>query len=180
MTSQAECAYKCYYGNSCLSFFYTADNRCFLLDEIMELEDSRLTELPNTRYFKANIVNCPGDADYKYIPSIPLCYKLSTQKLSWSGAKARCESDGGRLFQADTSHKLAWTYHNNKVIGGVWLGASDTAREGQFMWTDDTEVVDPMWRDGEPSNSLGMQDCVLIGDDRLLLNLLFETPESSI
>ncbi|XP_067660175.1 perlucin-like protein [Haliotis asinina] len=111
-------------------------------------------------------VNCPGDAGYKYIPSIPLCYKLYNEGLSWSSAKSRCESDGGRLFQGDTPHKITWAFHNIKVTGGVWIGGDDKDVEGEWKWEDDTPVVDPLWRDGEPSNTFN-QDCLLIGDDRL-------------
>ncbi|XP_046558550.1 perlucin-like protein [Haliotis rubra] len=166
MTSQTECAYKCYYGNSCLSFFHTPDGRCYLLDKILESTEPGLTQSPSTQYFKANIVNCSGDAGYKYVPSIPLCYKLSTESLSWSSAKSRCESDGGRLFQIDTAHKITWAFHNIKVTGGVWIGGEDTDVEGEWKWADDTPVVDPLWRDGEPSNTFN-QDCLLIGNDGL-------------
>ena len=43
-----------------------------------------------------------------------------------------------------------------------WIGATDVAEEGNFIWTSDNSTVGFVnWYPGEPSNSNG-EDCVAI------------------
>ncbi|KAK8752498.1 hypothetical protein OTU49_005877 [Cherax quadricarinatus] len=71
--------------------------------------------------------------------------------LSWQDARAFCqdsESDLAKVVDGDT-HRGVYVYiHTYGLSGSFWLGASDTASEGDWVWvTDDTRVEKgtPYW-----------------------------------
>ena len=73
-------------------------------------------------------------------------YKVVTKGASWSEANSVCSP--GHLAIADTTKSLA-------VIGDMlgsgygWIGASDMAVEGTFVWVDDRSVVGDHWMPDE-------------------------------
>ena len=54
----------------------------------------------------------------------------------------------------------------------LWLGGSDLANEGDFVWSDGTHLAsnDPVWRVGEPNNWGGVEHCVTLNINDYLLN----------
>ncbi len=50
----------------------------------------------------------------------------------------------------------------------TWIGANDQANEGTFVWADGPEAgqnvsgIYTNWAAGEPNNSGGVEDCVVI------------------
>lgn len=48
---------------------------------------------------------------------------------------------------------------------GLWVGLNDIDKEGIYIWSDDQQVYDMSWKDimfkeGEPNDYLGGEDCV--------------------
>ena len=44
-----------------------------------------------------------------------------------------------------------------------WIGATDVAEEGNFIWTSDNSTVSFVnWYPGEPNNDFNNEDCVTI------------------
>ena len=96
-------------------------------------------------------------------------YYFCATELAWDAAGAACKTLLADLVVVD--HKL-----ENQSLGDIiqqigshwWIGLSDLALEGQFVWVDG-QPLDPdinLWTDGEPNNQsnieLGDANCVAI------------------
>lgn len=108
-------------------------------------------------------------------------YQLVTNSLSWADAKSAAETAGGHLAtissEAENSAISSFllstglTYPTASDGGGaayVWLGASDSAVEGNWQWVDDTDIASySNWGSGafgsEPDNFNGSQDAMAMG-----------------
>ena len=42
----------------------------------------------------------------------------------------------------------------------VWIGLDDIVTEGDYMWTDGSPLAYTNWRNNEPNNFGGNEDCV--------------------
>ena len=53
-------------------------------------------------------------------------------------------------------------------MADVWLGATDQVTEDVWLWVTGASI-DPYvnWRSGEPSNSGGIEHCMVLEDDTL-------------
>ena len=84
-----------------------------------------------------------------------------TQKLSAPDAEASCVSQGGHLVSIhdqDTQDAVfngAWALSNERW----WLGLTDRAVEGEFLWSDASPVDYTSWAWDEPNDSGGKEDC---------------------
>ena len=90
------------------------------------------------------------------------CAALNAQTFSvvegsftWQEAKADAEARGGRLAVLSTQSKLdAAESAINSFEGGLWIGLTDEASEGQWLWINGVELTFSNWAPGQPSNSL--------------------------
>lgn len=108
-------------------------------------------------------------------------YQLVTNALSWADARSAAETAGGHLVTigseaentAVSSFLLSTglNYPTASDGGGaayVWLGASDSAVEGEWKWIDSTDLASyNNWGSGafgsEPDNFNGSQDAMAMG-----------------
>ncbi|MCE9606095.1 MAG: protein kinase [Planctomycetia bacterium] len=83
-------------------------------------------------------------------------YKMfKDEKISWIEAKARCEALGGHLVHVETSQENDFikslifkeTEGQNDVF--VWIGATDQAANGKYVWTDGSPVTFFDWSQAE-------------------------------
>jgi len=90
------------------------------------------------------------------------CYKVDTTSRTWTAAEAAAQS-------LDPSFHLV-SFHSSAeeafVLGLVtpgewWIGLSDSASEGAFVWSDGSTLDFSNWSPGEPNNS-GDEDYVVI------------------
>ncbi|MCB9568044.1 MAG: hypothetical protein H6710_12685 [Myxococcales bacterium] len=88
-------------------------------------------------------------------------YHLCPAPLPWENARALCQGRGGDLVILADPGEDALV---GELIAGTttnwWLGLSDLALEGSFVWVDDAPL-DPKiaaWQVGEPNN-LNEEDC---------------------
>ena len=67
-------------------------------------------------------------------------YVLCREMRSWADARAGCTAIGMRLVRIDDAAENQWLFANANVEQGrssqVWIGASDSAVEGEWRWTD--------------------------------------------
>ncbi len=86
-------------------------------------------------------------------------YKLfdDVEDLSWNRGKAHCAEMGGHLAVVTSSEEAAFVA---TLCDGAYafLGASDDAEEGTWVWVDGTPWEFTWWMDGQPNNYGGVED----------------------
>ncbi|KAK4327334.1 hypothetical protein Pmani_002166 [Petrolisthes manimaculis] len=96
-------------------------------------------------------------------------YMNRNEKLSWTASRRWCQVRGGDLAQPTGDltaflqqvHQLFLPYVGSAAHEGVWLGASDIASEGHFLWVSGTQLPNNFpWRGGQPDNAGGHEDCL--------------------
>jgi len=121
----------------------------FLLISAIFIHLSQAFECPSTN---------PG-----WMHSGDYCYLISPTRLSWYEAQEYCWSYGGFLAEIKSAEEQQ---HIDAILHKdifYWIGASDLATEGSFVWAESHEAVDyANWRPGEPNND-DNEDCVEIG-----------------
>jgi hypothetical protein len=94
--------------------------------------------------------------------TLALCFAART----WNEAEADCVAQGGHL--ASVHDQVEQDYIAQAafaVLGGDWwLGLSDQAQEGQYVWTDGTSTNYTNWMEGEPNNWEGSENCIHLVD----------------
>ena len=77
---------------------------------------------------------------------------------SWRDAQSFAESYGGRLAVIDNQEKQDLIYSRVRSVGDVWIGLTDAAEEGVWLYTDGRPAtIYSNWNGGEPNN-LGDED----------------------
>ncbi len=91
-----------------------------------------------------------------------LYYLLSEN--TWTAAEAEAVSLGGHLAAINGAGEQTWVYDTFSSLGGtnryLWIGLTDEAVEGTFVWTTGEPVNYLNWASGEPNN--GSSDYVYI------------------
>ncbi|XP_071477879.1 lactose-binding lectin l-2-like [Diadema antillarum] len=111
-------------------------------------------------------------------PTDESCYLYRTDSLSWTAARDSCVQLGGHLAAIQTPEEMTrvWGYLTSMYGTGAarnfWTGLNDRSEEGVFTWTRVGGILprsSSMWRDGEPNNSKGDEDCIgTFGDGQSL------------
>lgn len=85
------------------------------------------------------------------------CYRPSRVALSWDDARDDCLAGGGHLVTIDSSEEDDFVA---ALIGvSVWIGASDRALEGTFVWTDGSALTFDNWGVNQP-DAFPAQNCI--------------------
>ena len=88
------------------------------------------------------------------------CYRMTTSNGTWTGAQANATTLGGYLaaISSAAENTAIRTFANSQgFTGSVWIGFTDQAVEGTFVWVNGEPVVYTNWGGGEPNN-LGNED----------------------
>ncbi len=82
-------------------------------------------------------------------------YYLTTP-TTWTNAEAFARTMGGHLATIRNSREDSWVYstfiHNPAVTDTLWVGISDAAQEGNFVWASGETSGYWNWAPGEPNN----------------------------
>ncbi len=78
-------------------------------------------------------------------------YRLYGTKLYWPDAKIDCESKGGHLITITSAEEatFAWQLVSNQ---NTWIGCSDDAKEGTFVWVNGEPFEYSNWESKQPDN----------------------------
>lgn len=84
-------------------------------------------------------------------------YYLLTSN-TWAGSEAEAVSLGGHLATINSAEENQWVFTNFTALAGTpkpsfWIGLTDEAVEGQFVWVSGQPVTYTFWYPGEPSNT---------------------------
>lgn len=85
------------------------------------------------------------------------CYLVATVRATWQVARADCTTWGGSLVKVETPAEDQLMAQ--LVTEDMWLGASDTAAENVFVWTDGSPILYGNWGPSQPDRFPG-PDCV--------------------
>jgi hypothetical protein len=80
---------------------------------------------------------------------------------NWNEAQASCEAMGAELVSIHSEADNAQLVDLG-TIQHVWIGYTDIAAEGTWVWTDGSEPAFENWLEGEPSNDGTGEHCALI------------------
>ncbi|CAH1276936.1 LPA, partial [Branchiostoma lanceolatum] len=96
------------------------------------------------------------------------CYKLSTDKMTFSAAKDVCQRDGGILAIINAQDTSDPVVKKIRADGGpYWIGLTDVRKEGTFVRSDEAEspAAYTNWYPHQPDNG-GGEDCVAMSRDQ--------------
>lgn len=89
------------------------------------------------------------------------CFQLGDAQ-TWPNAKIACDLAGGTLAVLPTEEEgrlLHVAIGPRLALRSVWVGFTDTAREGRFRWVSGEATLFLDWKDGEPNDDGGNEDC---------------------
>ena len=92
-------------------------------------------------------------------------YQLSTS-ATLAGARSQAAAVGGHLVTFEDAAEQSFVYANfsaQAFTTGFWIGLSDEAVEGTFVWDDGTPLSFTSWAPGEPNNQNNEDGVLLFG-----------------
>lgn len=81
---------------------------------------------------------------------------LISAPQTWAAAEAQAVSMGGHLATIRSAAENQWLLSfllTNSTAQRTWIGFTDAASEGSFVWTGGSSVVYTNWYSGEPNNN---------------------------
>ena len=88
--------------------------------------------------------------------------------MSWLDAQKTCLQQWRVLLEPRSQQKFDDAFaFKDLVATEIWLGASDLAEEGKFVWASDCEEVgddNPFWLAGEPNDAGNREDCLALAN----------------
>jgi hypothetical protein len=93
------------------------------------------------------------------------CLKIVTTTSAWATAETACGADGGTLATITSSAQNAAVIGAYSANVPFWIGFTDSATEGTFLWVDGTPTSYTNWYSTEPDNtgpSGSPANCVIV------------------
>uniref|UniRef100_A0A3B4UN77 C-type lectin domain-containing protein n=1 Tax=Seriola dumerili TaxID=41447 RepID=A0A3B4UN77_SERDU len=102
------------------------------------------------------------------------CYFLSCNTGSWEKGREDCRAKEADLVIIDSLEEQTFLSNLVKEETLAWIGLTDEAMEGTWIWIDGTPLSLQYWRNTQPDNgggdqSLGEEDCgqIILGTNDL-------------
>ncbi|XP_003224877.1 collectin-10 [Anolis carolinensis] len=118
--------------------------------------DINVARLKSSIKFVKNVLAGIRETDEKY-------YYIVQEEKNYREALTHCRIRDGILAMPkdEASNAVIADYISKSGLFRVFIGLSDTEREGQFIYADHTPLQDySNWKEGEPQNVTGEEDCV--------------------
>ena len=81
-------------------------------------------------------------------------YVITDSSQTWANAETYAQSLGGHLVTVNDAAEQDWLYATFGRFGDVWIGLTDQAVEGTWVWSSGQAVTYTNWASGQPySNS---------------------------
>lgn len=86
-------------------------------------------------------------------------YLVAMKPTSWKEARKLAEALGGHLatISDENENTFVGKLARKNGAGNVWIGLSDEANEGSFIWVTGEPLAFTKWRSGEPNNNSAEQ-----------------------
>jgi hypothetical protein len=85
-------------------------------------------------------------------------YYLSNASDSWTNAKNAAIALGGHLVSVNNAAENTFVQTATVIASNIWLGGTDIATEGTFVWNNGDAFTYTNWDPGEPNSAGGNQD----------------------
>uniref|UniRef100_A0A670KCX2 C-type lectin domain-containing protein n=1 Tax=Podarcis muralis TaxID=64176 RepID=A0A670KCX2_PODMU len=89
------------------------------------------------------------------------CYYYSEDEKQWEDARKFCITISSHLVIINSKHEQNFVITKIKLTS-VWIGISDAVNEGVWQWVDGTAPTERFWRQGEPNNNDGVENCAVL------------------
>ncbi|XP_064817442.1 C-type lectin domain family 4 member F-like isoform X2 [Oncorhynchus masou masou] len=91
-------------------------------------------------------------------------YFLSTESKTWKESRQDCLKRGADLVMINSDKEQTFLFNLKKR---VWIGLTDSVKEGTWKWVDGNPLTTRYWNDNQPDSKdpTGEEDCVEIHTD---------------
>ncbi|XP_064782802.1 CD209 antigen-like protein E [Oncorhynchus masou masou] len=91
-------------------------------------------------------------------------YFLSTETKTWKESRKDCLKRGADLVMINSDKEQTFLFNLKKR---VWIGLTDSVKEGTWKWVDGNPLTTRYWNDNQPDSKdpTGEEDCVEIHTD---------------
>lgn len=111
-------------------------------------------------------------SDGVFVAEQGACYLVALEPATWQAARLACIDWDGELVKVESLEEDALL--GSMTEESIWLGASDTAVDNVYVWTDGSPIDFGNWAPGQPDAFAGSIDCV---EKRVeAANLWFDQP----
>ncbi|XP_030019105.1 asialoglycoprotein receptor 1-like [Sphaeramia orbicularis] len=73
------------------------------------------------------------------------CYYFSSRMLTWSSSRAWCQTKGGDLLIINSKEEQSFIFASSQTVDQadtrLWIGMTDTEKEGEWKWVDGSQVT---------------------------------------
>ncbi|XP_016072908.1 PREDICTED: C-type lectin domain family 4 member G [Miniopterus natalensis] len=122
-------------------------------------------ELEGVRLGNSSCLECPTS----WLPFRGSCYFFSVQKATWAEAQKNCSGAGAHLVIVGDLDEQGFLSRNTGGRG-YWLGLRAVRRGRKiqsYQWVDGVRLSFSYWNKGEPNDSRGLEDCIMMLDSGL-------------
>jgi hypothetical protein len=117
---------------------------------------------------------CPNQCIGAAYNGVGYMFCFGNQERIWNDASTECKNHNMHLVRVDDAAQNSFIRKTALSVGysdTIWLGGSDSAHDGMWMWMDGTQfwqggvnghTVDGLyagWDVGQPNNATGAEDC---------------------
>jgi hypothetical protein len=101
------------------------------------------------------ILLAPGGAwaySWSYNPDTTHYYATTSANASWEDANLEAQAAGGHLVTINNAAEETWLRDTFDDGYTYWIGFTDRAEEGKWIWASGEAVTYTHWAGGEPNN----------------------------
>lgn len=119
--------------------------------------------LPDAPVADAPVADAPGEPDAMPCvsgdinaedPATGNCYMLFLGNESWTSARILCEALGGGSHLVTIGDDAESAFVTNMIgTSDVWIGASDLAEPGTWVWVNGEAFAYQNWDNGQPDSA---------------------------
>ncbi|XP_049495776.1 C-type lectin domain family 4 member G isoform X2 [Panthera uncia] len=116
--------------------------------------------LEAARLGNSSCEECPAS----WLPFQGSCYLFSILRATWEESQRNCAGSGGHLVIVGDLEEQGFLSRNTRGRG-YWLGLRAVRRARQiqgYQWVDGVPLSFSHWNLGEPNDSMGREDCVMM------------------
>ena len=92
-------------------------------------------------------------------------YQITDNSLSWADAELLAQSLGGHVVTINDAAEQAWVHATFSRFGSSWIGMTDQAVEGSWVWGSGEAVSYTNWASGQPQSNASYDWAYLNGTD---------------